>query len=273
MKAMDMKKQLRKDAIIVGTGADLEAFTVPRIKSNCFMLDLLTGGGIPEGRITIFHGAKSSGKTSMALRVAGEYLRRYPRYSVVYMDFEQDFKWDWAKHFISDPKRFHLVQPDYGEQGIDLMKEYAQCDDIGLIINDSLAMMIPIRDAEISADADTVGLQAKLVSKMFRKLIPLMLIARKRGQLLTLLLINQTRVRIGTKTFAPQTYKPGGNMQDFVASLDIRFYMKEYKKIGNIPAKSVHRFLIEKNRVGIPKRSGEYIMSLVAHNGDRKIFV
>ena len=97
---------------------------------------------------SIFHGVKSSGKTTHALRIAGAYQEQRPNQSVLLMDFEQSYDHEWTKHFIKDEDRFFVAQPDYGEQGVDMLKEYATADDIGLIIIDSLAMMIPTAEAD-----------------------------------------------------------------------------------------------------------------------------
>lgn len=43
--------------------------TIRRLSSGSFMLDYVMGGGLPEGRITMFKGPKSSGKTTHATRL------------------------------------------------------------------------------------------------------------------------------------------------------------------------------------------------------------
>jgi RecA/RadA recombinase len=53
---------------IVGAGTSM-ALTVRRISSGSFMLDYSMGGGLPEGRITMFKGPKGSGKTTNATRI------------------------------------------------------------------------------------------------------------------------------------------------------------------------------------------------------------
>ena len=53
----------------IGIAAASKGLVIPRIPFNVFALDYATGGGVPYGRITGFHGAKSCGKTSGALRV------------------------------------------------------------------------------------------------------------------------------------------------------------------------------------------------------------
>ena len=261
------KKMDKENPGMVHTGESLWDMNVPRISSGVFTFDLLTGGGIPEGRFSIFHGVKSSGKTTHALRVAGAYQEQRPDQSVLLMDFEHAYDHEWTKNFIKDEDRFFVAQPDYGEQGVDMLKEYATADDIGLIIIDSLAMMIPTAEADADAGSDFMGLQARLINKMFRKIIPIVSQAKRSGKLITIILINQVRANLKATAFGAQTSKPGGFMQDHVASLDIKFYTKQYIKSKGVPVKSAHTFTLDKSKICVAKTSGEYSVALVNHNG------
>ena len=243
-----------------------------RIPSGVFAFDLLTGGGIPRSRLTMFHGSKSCSKTTQSLRIANNFLTLFPNEIAIFIDMEGTYDTEWALNFIKKEymdSRFFVVQPDYGEQGVDLIRELSMSEDVGLIVVDSLAMLIPTKDADAEAGDDFMGLQARLINKMFRKIIPIMSYARRNGRMLTFLLINQVRMNLKARTFAPSYTKPGGIMQDMVVSLDVKFYAGEYHKSGNIPMKVSHKFTIEKNKVtgALPKRSGEFSMVLFPHDG------
>ena len=44
---------------------------IPRVQTGSMSLDIALGGGLPVGRVTMFYGQKSSGKTTTAYRIAG----------------------------------------------------------------------------------------------------------------------------------------------------------------------------------------------------------
>lgn len=251
---------------LIFTGNHLTKLVVPRIESGIFLFDYYTLGGIPMGRITQFQGVRSSGKTTHALRIAGRYQQKQKeieenkakRKKVLWIDFEHAFDYDWAKNFLVDVDEFYLIDPDYGEQGVDMIVELIKAEDIGLLVIDSIAMIIPVAEATASATDDFVGQQTKLVNKLLRKIIPI--IAQKKAEQnpLTTILINQARASIGTRSFQPTTTPPCGYMVSHVVSMDIKFYNKGYEKSGDMTTKCTHAFVLEKNRVGLPKLTGEY---------------
>lgn len=244
---------------------------IERLPSGIFAFDLVTGGGIPLGRFTEFFGDKSTGKSTLSLRLINQFLNRFPDQVALYMDFEQTYDSEWASHFISEEnmKRVYVSQPDYGELGIDFLSIACKEQEVGLVVIDSLAMIIPTKEADSEAGDSHIGLLARLVNSMFRKLLPTISQSKKQGKLLTFILLNQIRVKIsGRPGFGTPVSKPAGKMQDAIISMDIRFYTKEYKKKNDLPVKVVHSFTIEKNKVGgQPKRSGEYALVLVPHDG------
>ena len=267
-KFLDIKKKIDKDhPDVLKSAKELSAVSIGRIPSGVFIFDLLTGGGIPKGRISIFHGIESSGKSSLALRLTAQFLRQHPDQMVLYADFEQTYDHEWAKNFGIDENRCQVIQPDYGESGVDIILEVCKADDIGMIVIDSIAMMIPTAEGEASMSDDFVGLQARLVNKMLRRIIPITSKARDLGKPVTLLFINQVRAKIGGRSFQPQVSMPGGFMQKLVATLNIRFYTKMYTKVAGIPAKVTHTITLEKNKAGLAKRSGEYTVILAPHQG------
>jgi len=268
--SIEKKIEQYKKEQLVYSGEGLRSLLVPRISTGIFVLDLLTGGGMPEGRITEFYGAKSSTKSTTAMRVAGNYLHKYPKKKVLYADFEGTFDEPWARRFVDDLSRFNLLIPDYGEQGVDVIKDFAADPNTGLIIVDSVAMMVPFKEADGGATDQTPGLQAKLVNRLFRLLFPFIISRRRIKNYLSILIINQLRANIGKFGFQSPTIKPGGMMQDFLYSLDIQFYtIRQIESMG-IPAKSVHQFTVQKNKLGLQKRSGEYTMRLLSLDNDFK---
>lgn len=244
--------------------------SISRIRTGIFVLDLLTNGGIPVNRITIFYGEKSTGKTTICLKAMHSFLKNNPDKKAVFVDFEHALDRDWAMNIMGGEyaSRVEIVDPDYGEQGVNLIYELAQSDDVGMIVVDSVAEVIPTAEVVDDAEDHHMCLQAKLINKLLRKLILSIVNAKRSGRELTCLLINQVTVNIGARQFQPQLIKPGGKKQDLIASVIIRTYAKKYIKIKNSTVKVVHTFTVEKNKVGTPKNSGEYCMYLVPYNGN-----
>lgn len=256
---------------IISTAYSLRDENIARIPFGIFALDLLTGGGIPLWRYTIFHGKKSSGKTSIALRVINNYLNLYKNSYAVYADFEHALDMAWLQNYVTPEnlERLVIIRPAYGEEGADILVKIAnEATDVGLICIDSLATIIPAKEVESSTMDETYALQARLIAKLLRKLIPPLAYAwRDNKRPLCYLIINQTRENLKAKAFQSTMIKPGGVLQDFIAGLDIRFYHKEYQKEGDIPIAGVYQFTIEKSKITgcFTKRSGEYTLTLIPH--------
>ncbi|MGQ9570678.1 MAG: hypothetical protein ACUVUQ_07515 [Thermodesulfovibrionales bacterium] len=259
-------KKYQKEQLIY-SGGDPTQFNISRIPTGIFIMDILTGGGIPESRVTEFYGAKSTTKSSTVLRIAGNYERKYEDRHILLADFEGTYEREWGQRFIPDMDRLHVLVPDYGEQGIDVIKDMVNENEIGLLIIDSVANLIPLKEIEADAGDATVGLHAKLLNRLFRVLFPVMISRRKTGNPLTIIVVNQLRANVSSRKFQSPTIKPGGMMQDFLYSLDIRLYTTKIVTVGGLPAKSVHEFTIEKNKLGLQKRSGEFSMNLLNLDG------
>ena len=249
---------------------------IERIPFGVFSLDALTGGGIPVGKISIFEGNKSSGKTTIALKVIGNFLRKYKNKQVLYLDLEESFDKDWASNFINkkDLDRILVINDMlYAEQIIDIVVELLKDDelDIGMILLDSVANLIPITDANKSAVDDTVGTLARVLNKFFRKVLPIKSMYKRQGRDLTLLLINQLRVKIGAAAFTSGYTKPGGAYQDFLAHLDIRFYNLGNETLEGIVVRTKHQFRIEKSKLknAVQQMKGEFKLVLVDHTGHK----
>jgi len=239
--------------------------SIERLRSGILAFDIVTGGGIPIGRFIEFHGDKSTGKSTMALKIANQFLQMDNR-KAVYIDFENTFDPKWSSHFISDMERMIVVQPDYGELGVDLFIElHKNADEVGFIIIDSLATIVPTKEAENDAFSSHIAPQARLISSMFRRVLPLVSQNNRSKKPITVILINQIRNRIDGYG-RPGIVKPGGKMQDAIVSMDIRFYIKDYKVVNSIPVIAVYQVQVEKNKVGgHPKRAAQFELCITPY--------
>lgn len=194
---------------------------VERIPLESPKIESLFGiGGVPRGRIVEVFGPESSGKTSLCEYIAGQFQKADLEYTdpktgeiktrkgiVAYIDAEHAMSLEYAKVHGFCPEGCILVQPDSGEQACDIAIQLAESGEVDLIVIDSIAAMTP--EAEIEADMSnmTIGLQARMLSKFFRKATGIL---DKTNT--TLLCINQVRMNIGgygnpeTTCVTPDTY-------------------------------------------------------------------
>jgi len=240
---------------------------IEKLPSGVFTFDLLTKGGIPEGRFSLFYGDKSTGKSTFSLRLIKSFLRKYPEKQACYVDFEDAFDPRWAEKICGDVENLFVVKPAYAEEGIAVMQELLENPEIGLYVIDSLATMIPASEVESDADQEFMGLIARTVNKFLRKILPKVARHNREGNSITIILINQVRKSIGRNAYASGVTKPGGKFQEALVSLEVRFYQSGVDTKDGIPIKAEFSFTIEKNKVGgIPKMAGKYVMSLVNTN-------
>jgi recombination protein RecA len=245
---------------LVFSGPDIRSLKSTRLSTGIFIMDMCTGGGIPRGKTTQIWGAKSCGKSTTASRIAGSFLKTFKNSAALYLDFEGTYEEPWASNFVEDMSRLWVVQPDFAEQGIDIVKKACEAPELGLIIVDSLAQMIPLYDADVSATKDSRASQPKIINKLFRKILPQMSVARRSGNSITFICINQVRSKMNTSSkFGPQVGKAGGYMQEHVPSMEIRLYLEKYDK----KSKAIYNFCVEKNKVGgRPKQVGTFTVNL-----------
>lgn len=248
---LTLLKQIRKkfgpDAIL--RASEIAQTQKIRIPTGIFALDAAIGGGIPKGRVTLITGGFSSTKTSICLKVAAEAQKRCRicmglfKYDVlndegdikiirpckcgesvpnmvIYADVEGtvDF-YDYAPKLGFDPRIALVTQPDYAEQGIDVVDALVRSGEADLIVVDSIAALVPTTEIEKSAENWQQGLGARLINKFCRKLSSgLNSLGSKNMQKPAIVFINQERVTIGLM-YGDPTVIPFGKGQEFTASL------------------------------------------------------
>lgn len=217
----------------IGFAKDLEGFGVfDRIPSGILGLDILLGGGIPRGTYSEVFGAKTSGKTTCAYN----FIAREQEAGGVaaYLNYEGAYSKDWAAKQGVDTKKLIGVEMDDLEAGFDVMVSLAEEKAATLCVVDSLAAMKPKQEGERDWDQETIALQARELSKCFRKATgPIS------SSGMCILFINQIRTQIGS--YGSPLRSPGGNALDHYKRVsfairrgkkDDRFKDKAKKEIG-----------------------------------------
>lgn len=238
----------------------------PRIPTGIFTLDYSLLGGVPQSRFTMAHGKKHSGKTTFSLRALAHAQLYLPDTESVLVDVEGTYDAVWGEKQGIDNDTLTTVQPEYGEQAVDVICGLIETDSVGLIVLDSIAAMVPMKETENSAEDSLVGAQARLLTSFMRKANAAMIKERRRGHAVTIILINQERTKIGgfSPTGEPLSL-PGGQAIGFFSSVELKFKNKENKdKKGEDGFETLsvneHAFVIEKNKCNAGMRSGEFRM-------------
>lgn len=217
------------------------------------------GGGYPEGRIIEIAGLPSTGKSHLAFHAAANVQAMGGL--VIYIDTENAIMLDkLADMGIDVKKRFVYVDTHCTEEVFQVVestilkaKALAGKDIPILVVWDSVAASSPKAELEGDYDQNTMGLQARVISKAMRKVTGVI------GQNNILFLcLNQLREAIGVMHGDPFT-TPGGKAIPFHASVRIRLGsgspVKDSK--GNIIGIHV-TVSLKKNKVAPPHRKCEF---------------
>ena len=248
------------DATLTRASEQRQPFRIP---TGVFSFDLATCGGIPHNRITMFHGPRSSGKTTMAEKCIKGAQTSMPSDQVAFVDVEGTRDTVWGGKLGTDNESLLYAKPETGEHAVDIAEALIRTKGISLIVVDSIAALTPTKEIESSAEDAHVGLQPRLISSFMRKATSALIAERKRNHFVTLLLINQQRTKIGgwSPTGEPLSL-PGGKALEFFTSLQTKFKNKENisKDANGIDTVEYneHAFSIDKNKMHAGIRTGEY---------------
>lgn len=187
--------------------------------------DYCTYGGIVEGRLTEICGPESGGKTTTALILTGQYQRKHPDRTVVYVDIEQTFDPIWATKLGVNVDKLYLLQPEENtaEQVYDMLLEIARTGEVGLMVIDSVAVLVPGVIYEESMTKYNIGGIAKSLTLFCNKFIPIM-----KKYNLTTIAINQ--VRDDMDSMYNQYITPGG--KGFKHACSIRIMVTQGDKFN-----------------------------------------
>ena len=222
---------------------------IPKIPFSSPLLNWMTHGGVPRGRIVEFHGEESGGKSSSAIDLCYNanivfkdeheaQVQQYREYvaagkkeyagpledlidqgpkGVIYWDLEHSFDWAWAAKMGVKKGDIEVAQPPdiAAEQICQAIQEIVTGGDVGLIVLDSIPSLVTAAELEKKFGERTVSSVAGLMTIFMRKMTPLC----SRYDC-TLLLINQTRDNMDNP-YVVQT--PGGRAIKFYCTTRIYF--------------------------------------------------
>lgn len=298
----DINKHFKKELAVKGIGD----FVIKKIPFTSPRLNYETYGGIPRGRISMFAGKESSGKSTTALDIVKnaqivfqneweeelnkleeqltgdtkripktelqtmkdrfEFLQKTGPLRCVYFDAENTIDSDWARKIGVDVDNVYLVRlhTQTAEQFLDqVMNVVNNADNVGLIVIDSIAVLVPQLVHGESFEKKNMGGNAKVVTDFVNEVCPIL--GEKE---ITCIIINQARDDFGNP-YAEFSI-PCGNALKLASSLTLTFQKgsllnevgEEQKKSYDRPQGNLVWVRIQKTKVCKPdRRVGFYTLS------------
>jgi len=224
----------------------------PSIPTGAPTLDNILGiGGFPRGRIVEIYGPESSGKSTIALTVVNEAQKMGLK--CAYIDAEHALDPIYMQALGVDLDKLIFSQPDYGEQALEIVDRLVRSGEVGVVVIDSVASLIPKAELEGEMESSQMGLQARLMAKAMRKLVS----AASETKTL-LLFINQLRSKIGIMFGNPET-TPGGMALKYAASVRVDLRKKEDLKDKSGEAIGIKvKAKVIKNKMAPPLKITEF---------------
>jgi len=232
------------------------------LSTGSLLLDKAVGGGYELGKIVEIYGHESSGKTTLALHAVRECQKMGK--TAVYIDVENSINAEYAKKIGVLNEELIIVYPKNGEEALDMVIKLIEEENIGLIVIDSVANLIPKAELEATLDKQVIGLRARLMSAASGKIAQILT-----GKETVVIFINQIRNKINTSFFAgnPET-TPGGVSLKFFASMRIKLKkVDKIEKEGDCLGIKI-KARTEKNRIFSPFK--EAVLDLIFSQGLRK---
>lgn len=224
---------------------DRPAVDVDVISSGSILIDEALGvGGYPKGRIVEIYGPESSGKTTLALHAIAECQKKGGR--AAFIDAEHAIDPLYAQNLGVNIEDLLLSQPDSGEQALEITEMLSNSGAVDLIIVDSVAALVPQAELDGEMGDQTVGLQARMMSKFMRRIAGIL-----NKNECAVIFINQLREKVGVLFGNPET-TTGGRALKFYSSIRIDIRRTEALKDSNNVYGNTCRVKIVKNKVAPP---------------------
>ena len=234
-----IKKTFGKNSGILIEDAD--NIKIEKFPSGSFLLDLDIKGGWAKGTLIEIFGENQSGKTTTVIHAVAEHQKKYPEAPILWVDLEKVYDPYYFKQIgidISEDK-FILLRPSSGEDTWESIISFVKTFDNGVIVLDSVALLLPKKEDEGSVGDAQMALAARMNSQGLRKLFPYM----KPGGT-TVFAINQTRKNIGG--YGDPNVTTGGEAWDFYARTRVKTSVSK----GEAGEYSVHKFKQVKSNYG-----------------------
>ena len=243
----EFNKKYKAELFSVGTiihKCDRIPFSSPRANYMLY-------GGIPRGRITEFAGSEGSGKTTTALDITGNAqklfkdeweeritcleskdkltkeqtnelldLRERGPLKVLWVDCENTFDDEWSRTLGVDVDSLIYFGPESqsAEEIFDMTLQLIATGEFGLVVIDSLGMMVSQQEMDRDVEESTYGGISRALTKFSKKAQD---ICAKTN--CALIGINQVRDNLNAGYGGPSYVTPGGKCWKHVCSVRLMF--------------------------------------------------
>lgn len=151
--------------------------------------DAIGVGGYPYGSIIEIFGPPSGGKTTVCLEAVHEAQKAGK--ICAWIDSDKAFSATYAKSIGINLDDLLLFDPITGEEALEISRILSETAEVGLIIIDSVATLVPQADLNTTMGESIAGVQARMMSEALRKLID----ATKRNNVI-IIFTNQIRFKL-----------------------------------------------------------------------------
>ena len=237
-----------------------------RLPVNDLGFDFPLFGGLPYGRLCVFAGKEHSGKTTAACVAMAAYQRANPDRLCVYVDVEHSLDKEFQSAMTGlDLTKLVYINPENmsGEQILDLILEFQDADDIGMVVLDSIPALVSGKELEndIEKDLGKSGNMARPLHKFTKRMADL--VSAKNN---IFIFINQVRVTGQTFTGAAIYGEPGGDAPKYYASVKVRFGTRTFTQGDKVDCSDGEnadgfrlKFAITKNKTASTQRGGGFL--------------
>jgi len=221
------------------------------VSTGSISLDMAIGiGGLPRGRMIEIYGPESSGKTTICLHVIANAQKQGLRCLLI--DAENSFDPEYAENLGVDCQSIMYCQPTFGEEGFEVADRMISSGEVDVVVVDSVAAMVPKGELEGEIGDAKMGLHARLMSQVCRKLVGI--VAQKE---VLMIFINQIRNKIGVMYGSPEVVT-GGMALQFYTSVRLDVRRKEQIKDGEDILGNRTRVKVVKNKCAPPMKFAEF---------------
>lgn len=248
MALKNIKRQFGDESIMV-LGKE-KPKKIASVSSGSLLVDKALGiGGYPVGRIVEIYGPESSGKTTLALHAVAEVQKAGG--VAAFIDAENAIDINYAQNLGVQVDSLILSQPDSGEQALEITDTLVRSRAVDIIVIDSVAALVPQVELDGEMTDQTIGVQARLMSKALRKMAGVI-----NQSNVIVIFINQLREKVGIMFGNPET-TTGGRALKFYSSVRIDIRKADVIKNGTDIVGTKSRVKIIKNKVAPPFKQVE----------------
>lgn len=267
----DINKKFKDEIMVKGVEWQKNNAKIPFSSPRA---NYMTYGGIPLGRAVQFFGEKNGGKTTTSLDIVANAQKLFKQMAeeegttpkeVLFIDAENTLDEEWATTLGVNLKELRLLRPQAqsAEDIFQIIIDAVSTGELGLIILDSVGVLLSKSAWEKDMDELTMGGIAKPLTTFTGKITPLL-----HRYNCTLIYINQVREVINSKF--PMQSTPGGKALGHSLSLNIGFRKgsfvdalgNELKTTAENPDGNLVMMSIEKTKVCRPdRRTGFYTLN------------